>query len=223
MNNEILVKERLSAKEKVANLGYLFTKRFIDIISGLIGFIVLIPMIILVKIAYILTGDFHKIIFYQNRIGKNGKEFKLYKFRSMVVNADEYLFKYLEENEDAKEEYKRYKKLKDDPRITKVGKVIRKFSIDEFPQFLNVLKGDMSLVGPRPYLPREKEDMGEYFETIIKTKPGITGYWQVNGRSATTFGKRLVMDEYYNNHNGTIMDLKIIIKTFLQFLGKNAR
>ena len=223
MNNEVLVKERIITRQKVSNTGYLTLKRFIDIISGILGCIMLIPIYIVIKTSYILTGDFHKIIFTQNRIGKNGKEFKFYKFRSMIVNADEFLFKYLEENEDAAEEYKRYKKLKNDPRITKVGKFIRKFSIDEFPQFINVLKGDMSLVGPRPYLPREKEDMGEYFDAVIKSKPGITGYWQVNGRSATTFGKRLVMDEYYNNHNGMIMDIKIIIKTFLQFLGKDAR
>lgn len=223
MNNEVLVKERIITRQKVSNTGYLTLKRFIDIISGILGCIMLIPIYIVIKTSYILTGDFHKIIFTQNRIGKNGKEFKFYKFRSMIVNADEFLFKYLEENEDAAEEYKRYKKLKNDPRITKVGKFIRKFSIDEFPQFINVLKGDMSLVGPRPYLPREKEDMGEYFDAVIKSKPGITGYWQVNGRSATTFGKRLVMDEYYNNHNGMIMDIKIILKTFLQFLGKDAK
>ena len=223
MNNEVLVKERTSTKEKLSNLGYIVVKRIIDILAGLVGVIVLFPMIIAVKIAYIITGDFNKIIFTQNRIGKNGKEFKLYKFRSMMVNADEYLFKYLEENEDAAKEYKRYKKLQNDPRMTKVGKFIRKFSIDEFPQFINVLKGEMSLVGPRPYLPREKEDMGEYFDSIIKVKPGITGYWQVNGRSSTTFGKRLVMDEFYTNHNGTISDIKIVFKTFLQFLGKDAK
>ena len=223
MHNEVLVKERISAKERVSNLGYRIVKRFVDIIAGILGIILLIPMFIIIKIAYMLTGDFNKIMFTQNRIGKNGKEFKLYKFRSMVMNADEILFKYLEENEEAAKEYKRYKKLDNDPRITKVGKFIRKFSIDEFPQFINVIKGDMSLVGPRPYLPREKEDMGEYYSTIIKSKPGITGHWQVNGRSATTFGKRLVMDEYYTNHAGTITDLKIIFKTFLQFLGKDAK
>lgn len=223
MNNEILVKERISTRERVGNLGYSIIKRFIDIIAGLLGCLMLIPMYIGVKIACMVTGDFNKIMFTQNRIGKNGKEFKLYKFRSMVMNADEILFKYLEENEEAAKEYKRYKKLENDPRITKVGKFIRRFSIDEFPQFINVLKGDMSLVGPRPYLPREKADMGEYFEVVVKSKPGITGYWQVNGRSATTFGKRLVMDEYYNSHNGTIMDIKIILKTFLQFLGKDAK
>ena len=223
MNNEVIVSGHLSAKERALNLGYRSVKRIIDIMGGIVGTIILLPMIVCVKIAYMITGDFNKIMFTQNRIGKNGKEFKLYKFRSMVMNADEILFKYLEENEEAAKEYKRYKKLNNDPRITKVGKFIRRFSIDEFPQFINVLKGDMSLVGPRPYLPREKEDMGEYFSSIVKSKPGITGYWQVNGRSATTFGKRLVMDEFYTNNCGTIFDIKIILKTFLQFLGKDAK
>lgn len=223
MNNEVIVSGQLTVKERALNLGYRIVKRIIDIMGGIVGVIILLLMIVCVKIAYILTGDYNKIMFTQNRIGKNGKEFKLYKFRSMIMNADEILFKYLEENEEAAKEYKRYKKLSNDPRITKVGKFIRRFSIDEFPQFINVLKGDMSLVGPRPYLPREKEDMGEYFNSIVKSKPGITGFWQVNGRSATTFGKRLVMDEFYTSNCSTILDIKIIIKTFLQFLGKDAK
>ena len=139
----------------------------------------------------------------------------------MVENADEILFKMLEENEEMRLEYKRYKKLKNDPRITKVGKFIRDTSIDEFPQFINVLKGDMSLVGPRPYLYREKEDMGEYYNTVIKCKPGITGYWQVNGRSGTDFIKRLVLDEYYYNHRSLILDIKIMLKTFIKVFKKD--
>lgn len=216
--------EHVSVKTKTYNLGYSIVKRIIDILSGIVGLIILLPLMVIVKIAYILTGDFNKIIFTQNRIGKNGKLFKLYKFRTMCLNADEILFKYLDENEEAASEYKRYKKLANDPRITKAGKIIRKFSIDEFPQFINVFKGNMSLVGPRPYLPREVDDMGEYYDSVIKSKPGITGFWQVNGRSETTFGKRLVLDEYYTSHPSLILDLKIIIKTILQvFLGKDAK
>ena len=152
---------------KSDSIVYRVIKRLSDIIFGIFGVIIFIPLLIIVKICYMLTGDFKKVIFTQDRIGKNGKNFKLYKFRSMVPNADEILFKYLKENEEAATEYKRYKKLKNDPRVTKVGSFIRKFSIDEFPQFINVLKGDMSLVGPRPYLPREIPDMGEYYNTII--------------------------------------------------------
>ena len=161
------------------------------------------------------------LFFEQIRIGKNGKQFRMYKFRTMVMEADEKLFKYLEENPEAKKEYKKYKKLKNDPRITKLGKILRKTSIDEFPQFINVLKGEMSLVGPRPYLHREKEDLGGYYYDIIKNvKPGITGYWQVNGRNDVDFEERAYMDTYYIEHRGIIMDLKIILKTFLKIFRK---
>lgn len=156
-------------------------KRTMDIIGSIIGIVFLMPLTIIIFIANILSDDNGPIFYTQDRIGKNGKLFKMYKYRSMVVGADEKLCKYLEENENAREEYKKYKKLKQDPRITKIGKIIRKTSIDEFPQFINVLKGEMSLVGPRPYLLREKEDMEKsHYSEIITIKPGITGYWQVN-------------------------------------------
>jgi len=167
------------------------------------------------------SGDFGKIIFTQNRIGKNGKEFKFYKFRSMVVNADDVLKELLKQDEELAKEYKENKKFREDPRITKVGKFIRKASIDELPQLINVLKGDMSLIGNRPYLPREKEDMGSFYEDIIKTKPGITGYWQVSGRSDLSFRKRLELEQYYSNHYGFKMDMKIFFRTFSVVLGKN--
>ena len=192
---------------------YSILKRFADIIFGIIGCLILIPLFIGVKIACFITKDRSPILFKQERIGKNGKPIYIYKFRSMVPNADEALFKMMKEDKELAKEYKKYKKLKNDPRITKVGKFIRATSIDEFPQFVNVLLGDMSLVGPRPYLFREKEDMGEYFNTIVQCKPGITGYWQVNGRSGTDFKERLILDEYYYNHRRTLLDIKIVIKT----------
>lgn len=203
----------------IKEITYFGIKRLFDIFVGLIGLIVLIPIFIIIKIASICTGDFAPIIFTQNRIGKNGKEFKFYKFRSMVPNADEVLFKMLEENKEIAEEYKKNKKLKNDPRITKVGHFIRRTSIDELPQLLNVLKGDMSLIGNRPYLPREKEDMGDSFDEIVKTKPGITGYWQVSGRSNATFERRLELEKYYSNHYGFRMDIKIFFKTFKAVFG----
>lgn len=193
---------------------YLFIKRLIDIIFGLIGLILLIPISLLIKIVSILNGDFGSIFFTQSRIGLNGKEFKFYKYRTMVQNADEKLFKLLEEDEAAAAEYKIHKKLKNDPRITKLGKILRKTSIDELPQLINVLLGDMSLIGNRPYLPREKEDMGEYFDEIVKSKPGLTGYWQVSGRADTTFANRLNLESYYSNHMSLWMDIKIFFKTF---------
>lgn len=194
---------------------YFIIKRLIDIIFALLGCVLLIPIILIVKISYILNKDFDSIFFKQKRIGKNGKEFNLYKFRTMVVGADEILFKLLEKNEDIREEYNKNKKLKKDPRITKVGNVLRKTSLDEVPQFINILKGDMSLIGNRPYLPREKKDMGKYYDTIIKTRPGLTGYWQVSGRSNTSFKKRLKLEEYYSENAGLVMDLKIFFKTFI--------
>lgn len=193
---------------------YLFVKRTVDIICGIIGLLILIPISILIKIVSVLNGDFGSIFFTQSRIGLNGKEFKFYKYRTMVPNADERLFKLLEEDEAAAAEYKIHKKLKNDPRITKLGKILRKTSIDELPQLINVFFGDMSLIGNRPYLPREKEDMGEYFDEIVKSKPGLTGYWQVSGRSDTTFANRLNLESYYSNHMSLWMDIKIFFKTF---------
>ena len=193
---------------------YLIVKRLFDIICGIIGIIFLIPIGMIIKICYMIHGDFTSIYFVQNRIGKNGEEFKFYKFRSMVPNADEVLFKLLDSNEELASEYKKNKKLKNDPRITKIGRFIRKTSIDELPQLFNVLKGDMSMIGNRPYLPREKEDMKEYYDDIIKTKPGITGYWQVSGRSNIDFNSRCKLESYYSNHYGFRMDIKIFIMTF---------
>ena len=196
------------------NRTYNFIKRVFDILFSLIGLIALIPCIIIIKIANMLTKDFNSVFYTQDRIGKNGKIFKLYKFRSMIPNADKVLEEMLKEDNEITREYKLNKKLKNDPRISKVGKVIRKLSIDELPQVINILKGDMSLIGNRPYLPREKKDMGKYYKEIIKTRPGLTGYWQVNGRSATTFKDRLKLESYYSKHCGLKMDIKIFFKTF---------
>ena len=188
-------------------------KRGIDILGGICGTLILIPLTIGIWIANKLVKDNGPIFYTQTRIGKDGKLFKMYKYRSMVVGADEILETYLKENEEARKEYKEYKKLKNDPRITKIGKILRKTSLDEFPQFINVLKGDMSLVGPRPYLLREKEEINGFFKYITSCKPGITGLWQTKGRSNTTFTARLTMDmEYYYNHS-LKQDIKLIYKT----------
>ena len=196
-------------------------KRIIDIIGGLIGTIILIPLSIIIYIARIILNEDDGPMFYEQlRIGKNGKQFRMYKYRSMVMGADEKLFEYLEQNEEAREEYTKYKKLKNDPRITKIGNFLRKTSLDEFPQFLNVLMGHMSLVGPRPYLPREKKDMGEYYTYIIESKPGITGYWQVAGRSDVTFDERLKMDFEYNKNKSLKTDIKLMFKTVLNVIKK---
>lgn len=198
---------------------YISSKRVFDIICAIIGCIALLPIALIVKVSYMLSGDFNSIFFTQNRIGQYGKEFKFYKFRSMIPNADDALFKILRENKDLAREYKINKKLRDDPRITKMGRILRKTSLDELPQVINVLKGEMSIIGNRPYLPREKEDMGEHFGNIVKTKPGITGYWQVSGRSDTTFEKRLELEEFYSQYASFKIDAKIFFKTFQVVLG----
>lgn len=192
---------------------YLFLKRVVDIIGGLVGLIILIPITIIIKLLTVLTGDFNPIFFSQKRIGKDGKEFNFYKFRSMVPNADQILFEMLEKDPEMAKEYKENKKLKDDPRITKIGRFIRRTSIDELPQLINVLKGDMSLVGNRPYLPREKEDMGSFYHDIVKTKPGLTGYWQVSDRKDVSFLHRLKLEQYYSNNRSLGLDIKILFKT----------
>lgn len=206
---------------KKDNIIYRIVKKITDIMAGIVGVILLIPLTLIVEILRIIKREKDGPVFYkQKRIGKDGKEFELYKFRSMKTDADKKLEEYLNTNPEAKKEYKKYKKLKYDPRITRVGNILRKTSLDEFPQFINVLKGDMSLVGPRPYLLREKNDMGEYYNKIVSIKPGLTGYWQVNGRNNREFEERTYLDTYYIDHKGIIMDLKIILKTFLKIFKK---
>lgn len=215
------VKEKSIMKKVAAhkvNIMYLGIKRLFDIIFSLVGCLFLLPIALVVKISYILHKDFNPIFFSQERIGKNGKLFKFYKFRSMVPNADEVLKNLLESDKDLAEEYKINKKLDNDPRITKMGQLLRKTSLDELPQLFNVLKGDMSLIGNRPYLPREKDDMKYYYKSIVKTKPGLTGYWQVNGRSNTTFKERLKLEKYYSNNCSLWLDIKIFFKTFVVVL-----
>ena len=193
---------------------YLFFKRLFDIFCGLVGFAVLLPIIIIVKICTLASGDKESIFFTQSRIGQNGKEFKFYKFRTMVPNADEVLFELLKKDKKMAEEYKLNKKLKKDPRITKVGAILRKTSLDELPQVINILKGDMAVIGNRPYLPREKEDMGEYFDDIVSTKPGLTGLWQTAGRQKTTFAHRLLFESWYSRNMTMWLDIKIFFATF---------
>ena len=188
-------------------------KRIIDILGGIVGCLFLVPLSIGIFIGNRICGDRGPLFYSQDRIGRNGKIFKMYKFRSMVVGAEEKLKELLEKDEEAREEYSTYKKLKHDPRVTKVGEFIRKTSLDEFPQFINVLKGELSLVGPRAYMVTEKPEMGDAYETIIQCKPGITGLWQVSGRSDVTFENRLDMDiDYYENYS-LGMDIKILFKT----------
>ena len=210
--------DKLASNNKVYNFFYRFMMKIIDIIFGIIGSIIAIFVIIIAKILYLCNGDVNKILFRQERIGKNGKPIYIFKLRTMVPFADDILEEMLKKDKKMAAEYKKYKKLKDDPRITKVGKFLRKASLDEFPQFFNLLGGSMTIVGPRPYLYREQKEMSKYYKNIITVKPGITGYWQVNGRNDTDFDYRLELDDYYLKHRSLVMDIKIIIKTIKQII-----
>ena len=197
---------------------YLGIKRFFDIIFSLIGLVFLLPLMLIIKIANVINKDFNPIIYSQDRIGKNGKIFKFYKFRSMVPNADQLLSEILEKDEQLAQEYKINKKLKNDPRITKIGKVLRKTSLDELPQLINIFLGQMSFVGNRPYMLIEKEDMKDYYNSIVKSKPGLTGLWQVMGRSDITFDERCKIEAKYSSEMSLSLDIKIFFKTFLVVL-----
>lgn len=200
---------------------YYFVKRTIDIVSAIFLVILFLPIMVAAAIIIAITSPGPILVERNNktaqRVGKNGRIFYHYKFRSMIPNAYE-LLKTDPKFKRLYEEYKRSSyKLHADPRVTKFGKFIRKYSIDEFPQLFNVLKGEMSLVGPRPYFVDElKEQQARYPGTekfvrdTLKVKPGITGFWQVSGRSAVNFDKRIEMDAYYANRRSLILDLLII-------------
>lgn len=194
---------------------YLFAKRMIDIVGSLVGIILLSPIFLIVAIAIKVEDPKGNIIFGHKRVGKDGKLFPCYKFRSMFVNAEEMKKNFTEEQ---KKEYAETFKLKDDPRITKVGKFTRKTSIDELPQLFNILKGEMSIVGPRPIVTDELEFYGEYEKYYKSVKPGLTGLWQVSGRSDTTYDERVALDLEYVSTRNTFKDLYIIIMTAVKVL-----
>ncbi len=198
-------------------------KRIFDLTLTIVGGVAISPILLL--LALCIKLDSKGSVFYNaDRIGKDGKTFKCYKFRSMHTNGDEILQQYLAENPTAAAEWKTYAKLRDyDPRVTKAGTWMRKYSLDELPQIFNVLLGDMSLVGPRPYLPREKNDIGEDIKTITMSLPGITGYWQVSGRNDVSFQERVTMDTWYVRNWSVWLDIMYLAKTFTAVLfGKGA-
>ncbi|HCY44203.1 MAG TPA: hypothetical protein DHU33_02115 [Firmicutes bacterium] len=191
---------------------YFGVKRLFDILIALIGCLFLLPVIIIVKISYLLHKDFDSIFFRQKRIGKNGKEFNLYKFRSMVPNADEVL-KELLKDPKYKEEWDLNQKFEHDPRITSMGNILRKTSLDELPQFINILIGDMSLIGPRPLVPGELDSHNGNHELYESVRPGISGWWAANGRSATTYERRLELEYYYVQNCSIILDIRCVFRT----------
>ena len=193
-------------------------KRLIDIICSFVGILVLSPLFIIIAIIVKFTSK-GPIFFSQKRVGRNGKEFDMYKFRSMVVNAEELKEKLAAQNEMSGPMFK----MKDDPRVTKVGKFIRKTSIDELPQLWNILKGDMSLVGPRPSLPKEVAQFEDWMYKRLEVKPGLTCYWQVSGRNNIDFEDWMKLDIRYVEERNLWIDIKLIFKTVGVLFGdKNA-
>ena len=189
---------------------YLIVKRTIDILGALIGLVLLSPIILIVAIAIKLDSK-GPIIFGHTRKGLHGKDIKVYKFRTMYENSQEIFNNFTKEQ---KEEFYKKFKLENDPRVTKIGDFLRRTSIDELPQLINILNGSMSIVGPRPIVQKEIDLYGDYANKLFSVVPGLTGYWQANGRSDTTYEERIKMDMYYIDNRGFWLDFKIIIKTF---------
>lgn len=190
------------------NKSYLILKRIVDIVGSILGLLVCLPVILII-VALIKFEDGGPIIFKQIRVGKNGKEFFIYKFRSMRIDAEKIKSTLLSKNEVSGAMFK----MKNDPRITKIGKFIRKTSLDEIPQFVNVLKGDMSLVGPRPPLREEVDSYSKYDKQRLMVTPGISGLWQVSGRSNLSFSEMVELDLKYIQKRSAWLDLKIMLKT----------
>jgi lipopolysaccharide/colanic/teichoic acid biosynthesis glycosyltransferase len=196
----------ISEKKAVYN----FFKRTIDIIGAILGLIILSPVFLIISIIIKLDSK-GPAIFAHRRLGYKGEIIKVYKFRSMVTNAEELIEKLPEEQ---KLEFYRNFKLENDPRITKIGHFLRKTSLDELPQLLNILKGDLTIVGPRPIVEKELKMYGKYGEKLLTVKPGLTGYWQVNGRSDTTYEERVQLDMDYIDKRNLLLDIAIMFKTF---------
>ena len=216
LNEEMVESNKLSTNKKVKI--YEISKRGIDIVGSLAGITLLSPLYLVVAI-WIKLDSKGPIIFSQERVGLNGKRFNMYKFRSMVVNAEELKEKLAKQNERKGPMFK----IKEDPRVTKIGKFIRKTSIDELPQLINILKGEMSIVGPRPSLPKEVEQFEDWMMTRLEVKPGLTCFWQVQGRDDIPFEEWMELDVKYVRERNLLLDIKLILKTFTVLLGdKNA-
>lgn len=196
-------------KTKISKKVYIKIKRVIDVILASVALILLSPLFAIIAIAIKIDSK-GPVFFAHKRIGKNGKIIKLYKFRSMVINAEELIKSFTPEQ---MKEYKENYKLTNDPRITKIGKFLRKTSLDELPQLLNIIKGDLSIIGPRPVVTDELEKYGANTKKFLSVTPGLTGYWAANGRSCTTYEQRMQMELYYIDNLSLKMDIKVFFKT----------
>lgn len=193
---------------------YKYIKRFMDIVLASIGLVVLSPVFLVIAIL-IKTESKGKVFFKHKRIGKNGKEIYIYKFRTMVENAEDLIKQFTPEQ---MKEFKENFKLENDPRVTKIGKILRKTSLDELPQLINIIKGDISIIGPRPVISEELEKYGMNKNRFLSVTPGLTGYWAANGRSNTTYEQRMEMELYYVDNMSFKLDLKVFFKTVLSVL-----
>lgn len=210
----------INIKKNLAKPWNILMKNVFDYLGASILIIFFSPVFIIIALAIKLDSK-GPIIFRQERLGKNGKPFRILKFRTMYLDSDKILAEYFKKNPAAEKEWRIYRKLKGyDPRVTRIGRILRKYSLDELPQFLNVIAGQMSLVGPRPYIPEEIEHK-EWFKKILgKVKPGITGLWQISGRNEIPFEERTIFDEYYIRNWSLWLDIIIILKSFKVFLSK---
>ena len=195
---------------------YLISKRIMDIILALIALIISIPLFLI--LAILVKLDSKGPVFYgHTRKGKNRSDIKIYKFRTMYSNSDEIFENFSEEQ---KKEYYENFKLDNDPRVTKLGEFLRRTSLDELPQLINVLQGDLSLVGPRPIVEKEISKYGHYADKFFSVIPGVTGYWQCHGRSDTSYKERIEMDMYYIDNKSILFDIKIMFKTIISVIKK---
>lgn len=209
----------LKIRNNLAQIHNRVLKILFDSVCSLLGLIVVVPVMIVISLLIYIDSP-GPVIFSHYRVGREGKLFPCYKFRTMVVDAQRVLENYLTENEAARKEWEQDFKLRDDPRITKVGKFLRKTSLDELPQFLNVLKGEMSLVGPRPIIQKEIVRYGDYINDYYLVRPGITGIWQVSGRNDIDYPQRVKMDSWYTRNWSLWIDIVILIKTVKIVLGQ---
>lgn len=195
---------------------YNVTKRVLDVLLSFIGLIVLSPIFLILGIMIKIDSK-GPVFFTHKRIGKNGKKIGIYKFRTMHENAEQMIENFTEEQ---MEEYKENYKLKNDPRITRVGKFLRRTSLDELPQIWNILKGELSIIGPRPVIASELEKYGPNKNKFLSATPGLTGYWQANGRSTTTYEERMEMELYYVDNRSLWLDVRLFFKTFISVIKK---
>ena len=212
-NESSLIKIKQKIKSKRL---FKFLKRSFDVVASFCGIVLLSPFFLVISLAIKLDSK-GKVFFKHKRIGKNGKEISIYKFRTMCENAEDMIKDFTPEQQ---KEFKENYKLKNDPRITKIGNVLRRTSLDELPQLFNIIKGDLSVVGPRPVIGEELEKYGENKDKFLSVTPGLTGYWAANGRSDTTYEERVMLECQYVNKFSVWNDIKLLFKTVISVIKK---